>query len=348
MDAATASLQNAFQADLSRFLAGRRDGRRQQLAALLWPGAADQRGAATLVARYGELRPRLAAHRAGPVEITMPAYTGNQPQVRAIMDGLADIADLLCGACVHGSLGSDEAVAYSDFDGLVILRHRAFESAQSLAQVTARLRELQRCMLQLDPLQHHGWFVLTEADLDAYCDAYFPAALFSHARSLLPGVGGPLMLRPRDSRAERREAFTALARATVDRLTQDRPPDDMYALKSRLSEIMLLPALYVQARDDRGVFKKESFDLARRDFARDLWAPMVAISAIRADWHYEPGPLRRALLTRPLAARRLVTRWLSPPVPADLKARLTPALWAATARLVNAMLVNSGNSGTVN
>lgn len=342
---APATLQNRFQESLVALLNGRLASRSAQVLSLLAPARAVDQAAPALVARYAELRTRLAEQSAaGPWEsIPVRAYADRQPQVRAIMAGLAPIAPWLAGACVHGSLADGSHVPYSDFDGLVILRHEALATPDGFRQVCLALRRLQQPMIELDPLQHHGWFVLTEADLSWHCEAYFPAALFRHARWLLPG-DGQVRLRCRDSRAETRAAFTGLAEAVRRKTSRLPPPADMFALKSLLSQFMLLPALYLQCRDGRGVYKRESFDLARRDFSAAEWAPMDEVSAIRRDWHYPLAPWRRALLTRWPAGRRLTTRGCPPPIPADLQARLTPALRAGMARLATAMGERLGRS----
>jgi hypothetical protein len=253
------------------------------------------------------------------------------------MAALAPLEPWLEGAYAHGSTGTNEEVPYSDLDALVILGDRAFESARALTDLAARLGSLQRIMFDFDPLQHHGWFVLTAADLDWYCDAYFPAELFRHARSLLPVTGGLVNVRPRESGREIREAFAALATATIRELESGRIPSDAYRLKGTLSRILLLPCLYLQARHGTGVFKKASFAAAAAEFPPALWAVMDEISAVRAAWTFAPPAWQRLLLTRPVASRRLIARSLRTTVPAAVRSRLTPELWQAVVRLVRAM-----------
>ena len=53
-------------------------------------------------------------------------------------------------------------IKYSDFDALVIIADATFESANTLAKLCQELNQLSQHFYQYDPLQHHGWFVLTE------------------------------------------------------------------------------------------------------------------------------------------------------------------------------------------
>ena len=112
----------------------------------------------------------------------------------------------------------------------------------------------------------------------------------------------------------------------------------MYQLKSLLSEFMLMPALYVQARDKKGVFKKFSFDLARKDFSKNDWEIMDEVSEIRLIWHYKMGWIKKKLFTstNPLY-RKLITRYLSPKTPGDIKMKLPPAFYKNMKKLCSDM-----------
>jgi hypothetical protein len=264
-------------------------------------------------------------------------YDGGNPQARTLMGELGTLEPFLAGAYVHGSVATGEEIAYSDFDALVILRDAALGSPATLARVALRLGALRRRMFEYDPLQHHGWFVLAESDLHNYCEAWFPSVLFRHSRSLLPVVGTRVTIRPRDSAVEYRAAFADLAASTLRRIEVGPPSGNAYALKGLLSQFMLLPSLYLQARDGTAVFKRESFALAAMDFPADLWRAMERVSAARLAWQYELSALQRYLLTHRVAQRRLVTRWLRPTTTAALRAMLPPDLWITAARLVRAM-----------
>ena len=233
----------------------------------------------------------------------------------------------LVGAYVHGSLGTGEEIAYSDFDALVILKDAVFEHPKRLARVAQRLYRARRIMKAFDPLQHHGWFVLAEAQLAAYPEYYFPRVLFQHARSLLPGRGEVLSIRVQADDGQAVGGFMSLSTSIINRLGQRQYPPNMYELKFLLSQVMLMPALYLQARDGRGVFKKDSFEQARVDFAPEDWAVMEEVSALRAAWHYELSCWQRWLLTRLNRGTQRFAKRFAPSIPAELRAGFTDALY---------------------
>jgi hypothetical protein len=331
-------LQNQLHAALTRLVNATVAGRRELALHLLAPGAARRLSAGRVARGYRSWGAASPSARGEQVTLTVQPYHREQPQVLALQAGLAGLAPLLHSAYLHGSLGSDEAVAYSDLDALVILPDQVVRDPARLARAAAGLTGLRRVMQDYDPLQHHGWFVLTESDLQQHCQAYFPYQLFAHGRVLWPAAPMTLQLTLRDARSEYRAAFVGLARALQRQLSGPVPPD-LYRLKDLLSRLLMLPSLYLQARDGTAVYKKDSFALAAADFPPDLWAVMAEIEALRRDWPpLAAGGWRRWLLTRPVARRRLALALAAPPVPAAYAARFTRAWRARAGQLVATML----------
>lgn len=271
--------------------------------------------AAPRVARaYREMQAALPERRdRNTQDVAVEPYRGNNPYVLRMQEALHPLSADVLGALVHGSLGTGDEIAYSDFDALVILRDQTLRSDRRLARAARHLAALRKIMHEYDPLQHHGWFVLTEADLNCYCDAYFPQALYPCAKSLLPRDGLRLALAPRDSRPETAEAFVTVSADVLAHLER-RPPRSLYAWKALLSQIMLLPALYYQVRHGVGIYKRESFAAVQREIPQPVWQAMVRVSELRAMWS-QPGG----------AGLRILARTLSPPLFRRLmKARRAP------------------------
>ncbi len=290
-----------------------------------------------LVEKYRELKTEPSSYR-GEITIDVAQYSGANRFVSALQDSLSKrIGDYLAAILIHGSIGSGEETAYSDFDALVILNDVAFESADRLEHVARELGKACWFMRQYDPLQHHGWFVLTPFDLDHYCEAYFPLALFEHAKSLFPDRGRSLSIHARDSQSELEDAFGRMAQSIELQLIRERYPRDMYALKSFLSRLMLLPALYVQARDGKGVWKADSFGLARGDFDERLWHCIETATEIRAVWRYDVPTAKRWLMVRPDRLGSFARRRLSGGVPAHVGKVLDHAFYQSVKDLIREM-----------
>jgi hypothetical protein len=144
--------------------------------------------------------------------------------------------------------------------------------------------------------------VLTEASLRCYPAAYFPPELFGYARSLLHDTPYAMTLYW-DEPVDYRGPFHRLCRSLLRKLSGP-PPVQAYAVKSLLSEFMLLPAMYVQARDQKGMFKKFTFEAARGDFTAEEWSSMTAVSEVRLRWRQEIGAADLRRLVRHPDSRR--------------------------------------------
>ena len=188
---------------------------------------------------------------------------------------------------VHGSLGTLDGVAgYSDFDALVILHRESYRSASGLFALREHIRDLCACLYLYDPLQHHGLFVVTDTDLQAYPQAYFPLELFRHA---IPVAGGETVLRAflRDDSRERMDSFMGACNTVRMLLARSFGKVTAYDLKSLLQTVVLLPVLYLQLRDGIYRYKKYVYDIAKKDFSDEEWKIIDKITALRGKWKYK-------------------------------------------------------------
>lgn len=261
--------------------------------------------------------------------LNLDLYDGNNPYVLAL--GMAVDKALrqdIVGAYVHGSVATREEIAFSDLDALVILKTEVFESPDRLIRVGKALNRLCRYMYRFDPLQHHGWFVLTASDLAAFDEAYLPVAVLQNSRRLSVGSSSTLRVSVSNPGRQSNDVIKSLCRVIRDRLERRRYPTNLFQLKSALSRFMLLPSLYVQARDGTGVWKGDSFALARPDFSVEEWRVMTKITEIRSCWKYEIGPLRTWLMTRTSPRFQILRKkWFAPRIPKALVPQVGPALF---------------------
>jgi glycosyltransferase involved in cell wall biosynthesis len=301
-------------------------GRRGSLAALGAPGWVTQRHAARVAMRFRELDNSPCSAPEGVwCEIPDQPYCGQNPAVLEMVDYLARHLDGdLVGAYVHGSLGTYEEVAYSDFDALVIIRREVVRDSRRLARVATLLNRARSIMLGHDPLQHHGWFVLPEGRLQDYPEHYLPIAALRQAKSMLSPSGGVLRLRPRVDLEACRTQCSRLAQACVGNLREGRYLLSLYRLKSMISGFLLLPTLFLQARAGEGVFKRDSFHLAKPFFPASLWTHIDQLSKVRDSWPVTRHTWRTRLAARPDYLGALVAKRLAQPVPPRLKG-LVPA-----------------------
>lgn len=330
--------QNVFHSDITTYINGGILSRSDLYLSVFVPWLTFTRYAKAIIQKHKRFLKEIPTGTTSKLNVRIEPYKGENPHVHQMINYLSEhLEEDLTGAYVHGSLGTYEEVAYSDFDALVILKDEVFGSPTRLARSARKLSCARTIMLDFDPLQHHGWFVLSEADLRYYCNSYFPAELYSHAKSLFNDKGLELKISLRESNSEIEKAFEKMADTIIRKIENRRYPTNVYQLKSLLSQFMLLPTLYIQARDGRGIYKKESFDLARIDFDSEEWAIMDEVSEIRADWSYEISPIKKWLMCHPHVLSRYFAKNFAPAIPEKISHVLTTEFYSRIAKLASLM-----------
>jgi len=183
---------------------------------------------------------------------------------------------------LHGSLATCDATAYSDVDILLFIADDWLMTGERCSALRGIVSHAQRWLYRYDPLQHHGFMIVSQFDLDRYARIYFPLELLSHAYSLGEPREVAYRLRPADN-----ESVARLRRVStrLEQLEQgDRPaPRTRYALKLALSELMLLPSLCLEAKG-QVLYKRDSFGAVRPMLSPTANMAMEALSAWRLDW----------------------------------------------------------------
>ncbi|HQV98868.1 MAG TPA: nucleotidyltransferase domain-containing protein [Bacteroidia bacterium] len=221
-----------------------------------------------------------------PETISIPEYSGANLHVKQLIKELGPLKASLKAAIVHGSIATGEEIEYSDFDGMIILSKEAVNNKKELAEVAVRLHQLRKIMHQIDPFQHHGWFVISEYDLANYPEWFLPTAVLYHSKSLTGPVNLEITTQVTPD-VDFKKSFLRLCDSLKRKLSSSKSDWNLYQLKSIFSEFMMLPSAYVQARDEKGVFKKYSFAEMRKDFNDEEFAVMDEVSNIRLNWIYD-------------------------------------------------------------
>jgi len=241
------------------------------------------------------------------MRIRCSSYSGDLPvviQIRKLI--LEKYYDLFLAVIVHGSCATDEVIKYSDFDGLLIIRDK-FQKSRKLRRF---LIESMKIIYMFDPLQHHGWFIMTENDLRNYPQTYFPFELFQFSRSIYPNSGFEIEVKI-SGKTNYKTPFYEMSDSIMNKINNKFNPKNIYQMKSVLSQILLLPTLYLQAKENRGVYKRDSFKLASKDFSIKEWEVISRVTEIRKYWDIDlKFPHYQLLLIQNKFIRRIITRYL--------------------------------------
>ncbi len=229
--------------------------------------------------------------------LNIPFYDGKNEFVREMIEALKPLSPYIHSAYIHGSLATGEEIPYSDFDALIVFRDSLFENRATLSRTAAGINGLRYYMHRQDPIQHHGWFALSEIDLMDYHEDFLPVATLKKAKRIFPAEQEELVLNVNPG-ADFKKPLYRLCKSIERKLVNGPDKYNLYSLKAILSEFMMLPSLYVQARHKKGVFKKESFNEMRQDFSPEDFAVMDLVSSIRSKWKIELTENEKRFLER--------------------------------------------------
>ena len=187
---------------------------------------------------------------------------------------------------LHGSLATCDTTPYSDVDTLLIVADEWLESGDRANELRRIVSRAQRWFYAHDPLQHHGFMIVTALDLTRYARCYYPLELLTHAYALTSV--NSLHYRVRCSHEEDLSLLRRL-NARLDRLASGAVgvPKTRFALKLALSEMMLLPTYFLQATR-RVMYKRESFGAVWADLSPRAREAMDALAAWRREWRLTP------------------------------------------------------------
>jgi len=276
---------------------------------------------------------------ANEITLTLPAASIDHAAIRALKIWADQyLADDLTALVLHGSLGTDEYVFYSDFDGLVIIKDEVFLDSRRLALTAKRLFQARKFMYQLDPLQHHGWFVLPECALKNWPQHYLPWEVLQHASQLTQSWPQDFTLTPFTNSTKNQASFMGLMNAIKSNIRASETYANLYNYKGFISKILLLPTFYVQLRDEEGVFKRDSFSKAKSDFHYAHWRAIEQASAIRKNWPSVSPFFPRFLSQRPGFVGNIIRKRLSPAIPSKLKKTYDREVRAALSKLIDDMI----------
>jgi hypothetical protein len=227
-------------------------------------------------------------------EIIIESYGGKNPTVRLISDFLESHSHpAITGALVHGSVGTGEEVKYSDFDGILLIDEKRIENRMALHSLIRIIRKTNAMMLHQDALQHHGWNILTVNELAQYPDDILPLVLLEKSKTIYPARKLNIQYHLQRNGLDYKKTFTQLTRSIEQKIHRELPADSFRHFKSYVSEILLLPAVCIQAATNKPVFKKESFDMIREYVQSHSLNTISKYSALRNEWSQEEANIKQ-------------------------------------------------------
>lgn len=195
------------------------------------------------------------------------------------------IRDALVDYYIHGSIATlDYVKGWSDVDTLMIIKKDTIAKPKDLLRLRTYAYESTKYFYHIDPLQHHGHFVLTDIDLLYYPQSYFPLLLFDYSLSFFNNE--EIIIYERDCEMERLNILWNTCHYFREKYVVNKPITDIFELKMFLHILQLLPIAYLQA-NEQYCYKKYSFDSVKKEFSKKKWSIIEKATKIRSKWQYK-------------------------------------------------------------
>lgn len=208
-----------------------------------------------------------------------------------------ELQDYLRDFLIHGSISTaDYSKGWSDFDTFVILKSQTFENYKTLIEFRRKIIKAHSFLLEIDILQHHGFIFCTEYGLDQYYSHFLPEQVLKKSKSLMGNSEIKIQyFRDQNSSiaafSNKNDLLKSAFKNKIlyhhkyqnEYLQEDfQNINTMYQLKYFLSLMMILPALYLDAKGEP-CYKKYSFSKVKGKFINE-WEIIEKASKIRSLW----------------------------------------------------------------
>jgi len=199
---------------------------------------------------------------------------------------------------LHGSLADLKYIkGWSDLDTWVVICDRVFKNTEALVELRSLFSKLNKFLLKVDPIAHHGFIIILESDLDHYNDSVLPAEVISTARNLYGS--SEVCICDSNMPTDWVKKFKGIRDTFVEfclrgvfmhhpykgkYLTKDMVVrgEGMYQLKYLIGTVMMFPSMYYSAIG-KSVYKAKSFEPFLIKFPTSSLI-IERISKIRVDW----------------------------------------------------------------
>ncbi|UCE75380.1 MAG: nucleotidyltransferase domain-containing protein [Methanomassiliicoccales archaeon] len=202
-------------------------------------------------------------------------------------------------AILHGSYATEDFIRdYSDLDIIIILKSDCFKDLYTLKKISNQIRNLSYEVYRVDPLQHHGFGIFTDADLGYYPEFFCPLILFEYGKNMLYDTDN-ITVYKRDDEIDRIRMLLIDVRRLQYRVQYSKYPTSGYRWKQHLSNMMLLPTYFLQAKGVH-MYKKYTFFKVKNEYSNFNWKCIDMASKYRKNWkvknilRFYPHELRRS------------------------------------------------------
>ena len=193
------------------------------------------------------------------------------------MDAYAEqLVDLEAYLMIQGSYADGKITNYSDVDLVIFFNNLS-------SDLIILKKEIESYILKIDPLQHHGIFMIDRKTINFYWQMDLPVEVLQRAKVF----GKKALKLGIKNRINENLSSNQAAMMTINVINRTMLNSfkelGIWRWKFFLSQLMLLPTLLLASKGNY-CYKGDSFHMIRKTFSQEAWHAIEEASRIRATW----------------------------------------------------------------
>ena len=207
-----------------------------------------------------------------------------QNELKTIFHGYEEIDCI--DVYVHGSWADNTKTPFSDLDDLIIIHHELIHTKNEVKNLIKWLNKVEMHFCKIDPLQHHGHWIIYNYDLQKYDESYIPFIVLD--RAIL--VKGRNSLNVTVDISQTKKGLERNIEMTLNNMQYlyrkyQKKTINIYEMKGLVGSFLLMPAYMFQFTGNC-VSKREAINRKDELFSSQSCLVIEKCSTIRTDWHY--------------------------------------------------------------
>jgi predicted nucleotidyltransferase len=185
---------------------------------------------------------------------------------------------------LHGSWADDTRISFSDIDDFVVLDLDKLIKNKKIDQVLRILNRIDMKFCRLDPIQHHGHWIVSENELNDYDDSFMPLHILSDAKKIIGNNYIEASVNRKDSIIGLKKNIKNTCRG-IERLSNLYFTGNIncYQLKALIGSFVLMPAFVYQITGER-LTKPEAINKASKIYSKNALNCILWSTACREKW----------------------------------------------------------------
>jgi predicted nucleotidyltransferase/septum formation topological specificity factor MinE len=191
---------------------------------------------------------------------------------------------------LFGSFATKDYIkGHSDLDTAILINKETCCDADKLLELRKIATKIMKESYFIDSLQHHGPYILTNFDCDAYMQTFLPFAVWENAVSF--SEDAHITFNEKDAEEEAQKLLENYRRTFLEVVEKEKKylPRTNYSQKFLYQVFLLFPSVYLLAQG-KPCYKRESFAMIEEELSKEANELIYLFSKIRETNAFKTKP----------------------------------------------------------